>query len=45
MHHEAISLLLMKELDKQLNGQLKIAIEIFTNTYQKNFSTSLSVAS
>ena len=37
MHHEAISLLLMKELDKQLNGQLQVAIEIFTNTYPKKF--------
>ena len=37
MHHEAISLLLMKELNKQYNGQLQMAIDIFTNVYPKKY--------
>ena len=37
MHHEAISLLLMQDLDKQFNGQLQIAIAIFTNIYPKKY--------
>ncbi len=37
MHHEAISLLLMKDLDQQFNGQLQMALDIFTNTYHKKF--------
>ncbi len=37
MHHEEISLLLMKELNKQFNGQLQMAIDIFTNAYPKKF--------
>lgn len=37
MHHEAISLVLMEELNKQLDGQLQLAIEIFTNKYYKKF--------
>jgi uncharacterized protein len=37
MHHEEISLLIIKELDKQFNGRLKMAIEIFTDTYPKKF--------
>ena len=41
MHHEAISLLLMKELDKQLNGQLKTSIFIFTNTFPNYFVYNL----
>lgn len=35
--HEAISLLLMQELNKQFNGQLALALEIFTNRYKKKF--------
>lgn len=35
--HEHISLLLMKELDRRFNGKLDLAIEIFTNSYQKRF--------
>ncbi len=37
MHHEAISLLLMKDLNKQFDGQLQMALDIFTNVYRKKF--------
>ncbi len=37
MHHEAISLLIIKDLDQQYNGKLALAIEIFTNQYHKKF--------
>src|SRR6187455_1252453 len=37
VHHEAISLLIMKVLNKDFNGQLQTAIEIFTNSYPKKF--------
>ncbi len=37
MHHEEISLLLIKELDKQFDGRLQMAIDIFTNKYPKKF--------
>ncbi len=37
MHHEAISLLLMKELNRQFNGRLQMALDIFTNNYPKKF--------
>ncbi len=37
MHHEAISLLIMKELNKQFDSQLQMAIDIFTNNYPKKF--------
>lgn len=35
--HEALSLLIMQELDKELGGKLSMAIEIFRNTYPKRF--------
>jgi HD superfamily phosphohydrolase len=35
--HEEISLLLMNELNRQFNGKLDLAIEIFTNRYRKRF--------
>jgi len=35
--HEDISLIFMNELDKQFNGKLKTAIEIFRNIYPKKF--------
>ena len=35
--HEEISLLLMNELNRQFNGKLELAIEIFTNRYRKKF--------
>ncbi|HTN07785.1 HD domain-containing protein [Agriterribacter sp.] len=37
VHHEELSLLLMQELNRQFNGQLQTAIDIFTNTYPKKF--------
>jgi HD superfamily phosphohydrolase len=37
MQHESISLLLMQDLNSQYNGQLQIAIDIFTNVYPKRF--------
>ncbi len=37
MHHEEISLLLMKDLNQQFEGKLQMAIDIFTNTYPKKF--------
>lgn len=37
MHHEAISLLLMKELNKQFEGKLQMTLDIFTNNYPKRF--------
>ncbi len=37
MHHEAISLLLMKELNNQFDGRLQMALDIFTNVYPKKF--------
>jgi len=35
--HEAISILIMKILNEEFNGQLEIAINIFTNNYHKKF--------
>ncbi len=35
--HETISILLMHKLNKELNGQLQTAIEIFTNKHPKKF--------
>lgn len=37
VHHEEMSLLFMEELNKQFNGQLSLAIEIFSNRYTKKF--------
>jgi HD superfamily phosphohydrolase len=37
VHHEAISLMLMQKLNDELEGKLKIAIEIFTNKHPKKF--------
>jgi HD superfamily phosphohydrolase len=36
-NHEDISLQFMQELNKQFNGTLTLAIDIFKNTYQKKF--------
>jgi uncharacterized protein len=41
MHHEAISSLMMKQLNKELNGQLDTAIAIFNNIYHKKFMHQL----
>lgn len=37
VHHEEISLLLMKQLNEQFLGQLETAIDIFTNAHPKKF--------
>ena len=37
VHHEAISLLIMQVLNKEFDGQLQTAIDIFTNKYHKKF--------
>jgi HD superfamily phosphohydrolase len=37
VHHEAISLLLMKQINKEWNGKLQTAIDIFTDNYPKRF--------
>ena len=37
VHHETISLLLMKQLNDHFEGQLSTAINIFTNKYPKKF--------
>ena len=41
VHHEAISLLIMKVLNKEFNGKLQTAIDIFTNNYPKKFLSQL----
>lgn len=35
--HETISLLMMNELNRQFNGKLNLAIQIFKNQYKKQF--------
>ena len=37
VEHEAISILIMRILNEELNGQLTMAINIFTNNYHKKF--------
>lgn len=37
VHHEDLSLLIMERLNKDFDGQLSLAIEIFTNKYHKKF--------
>lgn len=37
VHHEELSLIFMERLNKEFNGQLDTAIEIFTNNYPKKF--------
>ncbi len=37
VEHEAISILIMRVLNKEFNGQLETAIDIFTNNYHKKF--------
>ena len=37
VHHEEISLLLMQKLNKHFNGQLQMAIDIFTGRHPKKF--------
>lgn len=37
VHHETISILLMQKLNEEFNGQLQIAIDIFTAKHPKRF--------
>lgn len=37
IHHEEISLLLMQQMNSEWNGKLQTAIDIFTDTYPKQF--------
>jgi HD superfamily phosphohydrolase len=37
VHHEAISLLLMEDLNRQFEGKLSLAIEMFKGTYNRSF--------
>jgi len=37
IHHEAISLLIMRTMNQEYKGRLQTAIDIFTNTYPKHF--------
>lgn len=37
LHHEELSLLLMKDLNVEFNGKLQMALDIFTNNYPKKF--------
>ncbi|MTG97811.1 MULTISPECIES: HD domain-containing protein [Myroides] len=41
VHHEMISLLFMKKLNKEFNGQLDLAIKIFKGEYHRNFMLQL----
>lgn len=36
-HHEALSLLIMQEMDRQFDGALQVALEIFMNHHPKRF--------
>ena len=37
LHHEELSLLIMKEMNSQFDGKLQMAIDIFTDAYPKKF--------
>ncbi|PZR22584.1 MAG: phosphohydrolase [Citrobacter freundii] len=37
VHHEQISVLIMQVLNRELNGQLQTALDIFTNNHPKRF--------
>lgn len=37
MHHETLSIRIIEELNKQFNGQLSLAIQIFTGNYHKKY--------
>lgn len=37
LEHEAISLMIMESLNEEMGGKLKMAIEVFKNTYPKKF--------
>ncbi len=37
LHHEELSLMLIRELNRQFDGKLQMALEIFTDKYPKKF--------
>jgi len=37
LSHEDLSILMMKSLNQQFDGRLEMALEVFTNKYQKHF--------
>jgi HD superfamily phosphohydrolase len=37
LHHEELSLMMMKDLNNHFNGKLQMALDIFTNVYPKKF--------
>lgn len=37
IHHESLSYLLMTELDKEFDGALQMALQIFRNSYERKF--------
>lgn len=37
LHHEELSLMMMKDLNLHFNGKLQMALDIFTNVYPKKF--------
>lgn len=37
LHHEEISLRIMQQMNKEMNGALQLAIDIFTDKYEKSF--------
>ncbi len=41
VHHETLSILLIRKLNEQLDGQLQTALAIFTNQYPKKFLSQL----
>jgi uncharacterized protein len=41
VNHESISILLIKKINDESNGQLQTALDIFTNTYPKKFLSQL----
>lgn len=41
VHHEAISLLFMNQLNKEFNGQLSLAIQVFQGDYHRKFMLQL----
>lgn len=41
LHHEELSLMLMETLNKQFEGKLQMALDIFTNRYPKKFLQQL----
>ena len=41
VHHEAISLLFMNQLNEEFNGQLRLAIQVFKGEYHRKFMLQL----